>query len=65
MYGNVAGIDNINAAIQEWYNPKVENEPEIRVNHQVFRIGDRVLQLKNQPEDDIYNGDIGVIIDIE
>lgn len=65
MYGNVAGIDNINAAIQEWYNPKVENEPEIRVNHQVFRIGDRVLQLKNQPEDDIYNGDIGVIIDID
>ena len=64
MYGNVAGIDNINAAIQQWYNPK-SDDLEIRVNHQVFRIGDRVLQLKNQPEDDIYNGDIGVITDID
>ena len=65
MYGNVAGIDNINAAIQNWYNPKNENSNEIRVNHQYFRIGDRVLQLKNQPEDDIYNGDIGIIRDID
>lgn len=65
MYGNVAGIDNINAAIQNWYNPKTPDSQEIRVNHQVFRIGDRVLQLKNQPEDDIFNGDIGVIIDID
>ena len=65
MYGNVAGIDNINAAIQNWYNPKTNDTIEIRVNHQVFRVGDRVLQLKNQPEDDIFNGDIGVIIDID
>lgn len=65
MYGNVAGIDNINSAIQQWYNPKSEYSSEIRVNHQVFRIGDRVLQLKNQPEDDIFNGDIGIITDID
>lgn len=65
MYANVAGIDNINAAIQAWYNPKKIDEYEVRVNHQVFRIGDRVLQLKNQPEDDIYNGDIGIIVDID
>lgn len=65
MYGNVAGIDNINSAIQQWYNPKSVYSSEIRVNHQVFRIGDRVLQLKNQPEDDIFNGDIGIITDID
>ena len=65
MYGNVAGIDNINSAIQQWYNPKSDFSSEVRVNHQVFRIGDRVLQLKNQPEDDIYNGDIGIVTDID
>lgn len=65
MYGNVAGIDNINSAIQEWYNPRNDNNVEIIVNHQIFRVGDRVLQLKNQPEDDIFNGDIGVILDID
>lgn len=65
MYGNVAGIDNINAIVQEWYNPKKEGDIELKIGHQIFRIGDRVLQLKNQPEDDIYNGDIGVIKDID
>lgn len=61
MYGNVAGIDNINAAIQEAFNPKSMDKNEYRVNHQIFRENDRVLQLKNQPEDDVYNGDIGII----
>ncbi len=65
MYGNVAGIDNINAAIQDWYNPYNGQNEEVRVNHQVFRVGDRVLQLKNQPDDDIFNGDIGVITSID
>lgn len=65
MYGGVAGIDNINATIQEWYNPMENDKVEIKVGHQTFRIHDRVLQLKNQPEDDIFNGDIGVIVDID
>lgn len=65
MYGGVAGIDNINAAIQEWYNPATPETVEIRSGHQIFRVNDRVLQLKNQPEDDVFNGDIGVIVDID
>jgi len=65
MYANVAGIDNINAAIQDWYNPKSSDTIELRVGHQVFRENDRVLQLKNQPEDDIFNGDIGIIREID
>ena len=65
MYRGVAGIDNVNSIIQNWYNKKDDNKNEIRVGHQIFREGDRVLQLKNQPEDDIYNGDIGVIDNID
>lgn len=30
-----------------------------------YRVGDKILQLKNQPDDDVYNGDIGTLIDIE
>jgi ATP-dependent exoDNAse (exonuclease V), alpha subunit - helicase superfamily I member len=62
MYANVAGIDNINATIQDAFNPYDGKSPQVHINHQVFRVHDRVLQLKNQPEDDIYNGDIGEII---
>lgn len=65
MYAGVAGIDNINAAIQDYINPKTKDSKEIRINHQVIRENDRVLQLKNQPEDDIYNGDIGVVSSID
>ncbi len=64
VYAAIAGIDNMNQTIQDFVNPKSIDKPEIRVGHQLFRLYDRVLQLKNQPEDDIYNGDIGHIIDI-
>lgn len=65
MYANVAGIDNINSTIQDFINPYEEDKEQISVGHQIFRLHDRVLQLKNQPEDDIFNGDIGYIIDID
>ncbi len=65
MYAGVCGIDSINATIQDFYNPKTKNSKEIKINHQVIRENDRVLQLKNQPEDDIYNGDIGVVKEID
>lgn len=65
IYAAVAGIDNINQTIQDFVNPKSDDKPEIRVGHQIFRLNDRVLQLKNQPEDDIFNGDIGYIVDLD
>ena len=65
MYSGIAGIDNINYAIQKWYNPPSEHKNEIRVGHQIIREGDRVLQLKNQVEDDVYNGDIGIVQEID
>ena len=65
MYANVAGIDNVNRHIQDFLNPAENGKPEIISGHQVFRLHDRVLQLKNQPDDDIFNGDIGFIIDID
>ncbi len=65
MYANVAGIDNINRTIQDFVNPKSEDKPEMGCGHQILRLYDRVLQLKNQPEDDIFNGDIGYIIDVD
>ena len=35
------------------------------MGNRIFREGDRILQLKNQVEDNVYNGDIGEIIEIE
>ena len=65
MYQGVAGIDAINEALQKILNPPSEDKREVRIYQHVFREGDKVLQLKNRPDDNVFNGDIGEIIEIE
>ena len=64
MYNGVAGIDALNKALQDLCNPYDEHKKELRVGYRIFREHDKVLQLKNQPDDGVYNGDIGEIIEI-
>lgn len=64
MYKTGAGIHNINKHVQELINPKASGKRERFINEATYRVGDRVLQLVNQPEDGVYNGDIGEIIHI-
>lgn len=59
MYRGENGIHNINNALQEKFNPLVDEEIK-RFNHS-FRVGDKVLQLVNRSEKDIMNGDIGKV----
>ena len=63
IYQGVAGINALNLALQEIFNPKNHQE-EYRIGQKVYREGDKILQLKNRPDDDIYNGDIGVLVEI-
>jgi exodeoxyribonuclease V alpha subunit len=64
MYKTEAGINRINAELQEMINPKTDKNREINVLDVHYRVGDRVIQLVNQPEDGIFNGDIGEIVAI-
>ncbi|WP_186576521.1 SF1B family DNA helicase RecD2 [Aquibacillus kalidii] len=61
MYRTQAGIHQINQEIQKIVNPKSNQRREIRTRDFIFRTGDKVIQLVNQPEDGVYNGDIGEI----
>lgn len=63
IYKGVAGIDALNLALQEVFNPK-EDQDEYRIGPTVYRVGDKILQTKNRPDDDVYNGDIGVLVEI-
>ena len=65
MYNGNGGVNNLNDIIQEIMNPAKKHTKEIEVHNEVFRIGDRVLQLQNNPEKDIYNGQIGKVIGID
>lgn len=70
------GTTNLNRRLQEALNPPAENKKEKLFGETVFRTGDRVIQIKNnydiiwkgkngQSGTGIYNGDIGVIAEID
>ncbi len=63
-YNGVAGIDRLNATLQECFNPPAQEKREWKVGYRLFREQDKILQLKNQVEDNIYNGDIGILSEI-
>ena len=64
MYKSNTGIDNLNIVLQEIFNPKSEDKKEIILRDVIYREGDKVLQLVNDPDNNVYNGDIGYIDDI-
>ncbi len=61
MYKGLVGIDNINQYLQNCLNPKTEEKKETSYFSKIFRLGDKVIQLVNRPEQNIMNGDIGFI----
>ncbi len=65
MYRGAAGVDNLNELAQAVYNPPTKDKQEVEFRSQVFRVGDKVLQLVNSPENNVFNGDIGQITAIE
>ena len=64
MYKGSAGIKKLNSVLQGILNPKEKDTREIEFGEVLFRKGDKVLQLVNRPNDNIFNGDIGVIVGI-
>lgn len=61
MYKTINGIDMINQKLQTIFNPKDKSKKEMIVGEFIFREGDKVIELANMPDENIYNGDIGII----
>ncbi len=61
MYRGRCGIDELNKDLQKVYNPEDPLKNELRVGDVIYREGDKVLQLVNMPEENVFNGDIGYI----
>ena len=61
IYKGTSGINEINTAIQSRFN---DNEEQIEYGELIYKVNDRVMQLVNRPEDNIFNGDIGYIEEI-
>ena len=64
MYKSINGIDNLNKSLQEIFNPFSPEKNEIIMSEVIYREGDKILQLVNDPDNNVFNGDIGYIVSI-
>ncbi|USD15849.1 ATP-dependent RecD-like DNA helicase [Priestia megaterium] len=64
MYRGPAGIDKLNEVLQELFNPASEQRRELKHGDITYRVGDKVLQLVNQPDSNVFNGDMGEIVSV-
>lgn len=65
IYKGVNGIDNLNKVLQSIFNPKSDDKKEVYDADVTYREGDKVLQLENMPDVNVFNGDIGFIEKID
>ena len=64
IYRGPAGINTLNQLLQGILNPESDDKTEIEFGDKVFRKGDKVIQLVNRTEDNVFNGDSGIISNI-
>lgn len=62
MYKGINGIDNLNDLMAEIFNP---NGEKFQIGDKVYRVNDKVIQLMNDVENNVFNGDIGYIENFE
>ena len=58
------GAVALNVTLQEILNPPAPNKNEIQHANRIFRAGDKVIQLRNNYDLDVFNGDIGIITEV-
>ncbi|MUG91878.1 ATP-dependent RecD-like DNA helicase [Scytonema sp. UIC 10036] len=62
-----AGVYNLNKLLQPIFNPQKSNQPEVVVGSVTYRVGDRIIQLKNRYDTSpaVMNGESGEVIGID
>jgi exodeoxyribonuclease V alpha subunit len=65
LYRGAAGVSLLNERLQEKLNPPASNKPERKLYGTLFRLGDKVMQTRNNYDKDVYNGDIGFVSSLD
>ena len=61
MHRQPCGVDALNRLLQKTLNPAAPGRPEIVAGAVTYRLGDKVIQMKNDYQKGVFNGDLGVI----
>ncbi|MFC1806709.1 ATP-dependent RecD-like DNA helicase, partial [Planctomycetota bacterium] len=62
MHRGAVGAQTLNARLQEHLNPRGESHT---FGSRTFRVGDKVMQIRNNYDKDVYNGDMGRVVAVE
>ncbi len=65
MHRGVVGVGELNRTLQDALNPAEQGKQEWRHGSRVFRMGDKVLQMRNNYTKQIFNGDLGRVVEID
>ena len=65
MYRGKAGVSFLNEQLQEVLNPPDDRKAEKRYGGKLFRVGDKVMQIRNNYEKEVFNGDAGRIVSMD
>ncbi len=65
MRKTAAGVDRLNQLLQEALNPPARNKLEAAGKGITYRLGDKVMQIRNNYQKEVFNGDIGLITAID
>ena len=55
------GVEQLNIQLQATLNPPAPHKPELKLGHTTFRLGDKVMQIRNNYQKEVFNGDVGRI----
>lgn len=61
MRNGKLGVENLNVQLQGRINPPSPSKAEVRFGKTTFRVGDKVMQIRNNYQKEVFNGDIGIV----
>jgi exodeoxyribonuclease V alpha subunit len=65
MHRGAVGVANLNHLLQEALNPAASNKAERRLGGRMLRVGDKLMQIRNNYDKEVFNGDIGRLVRID
>jgi exodeoxyribonuclease V alpha subunit len=65
MHRGAVGVANLNNLLQEALNPPAPGKAERRLGGRMLRVGDKLMQIRNNYDKDVFNGDIGRLIRLD
>jgi len=65
MVRGSVGVRALNAELQARLNPPKTADDEVRRGNSLFRVGDRVMQMRNDYDREVFNGDVGFVTAVQ